>query len=154
GPGILRTLNTAFAPGATFAVDLNGASVGTGFDQLRVNGSVDLGNATLAVALNYSPAAGDHYLLVENDGADPIVNTFLGLPQGAPVDVGGRVFHISYVGGDGNDVELTTNGPPVANPGGPYAVAEGGLTALDATGSTGAVQPGKALAFAWDLDGD
>jgi hypothetical protein len=39
--------------------------------------------------------------------------------------------------------------PPVANPGGPYAVNEGGSVALSGSSSTG-----TGLTYTWDLDGD
>jgi PKD repeat protein len=51
-------------------------------------------------------------------------------------------------------VEVDLNTPPVADPGGPYAVDEGGTVLLDASGSSDAEQPTASLVFEWDLDGD
>ena len=45
-----------------------------------------------------------------------------------------------------------TNNPPVASPGGPYVVAEGGSLTLDASATTD--QDVDALLFTWDVNGD
>ena len=47
------------------------------------------------------------FMLLENDGTDPITGIFSGLPEGAPVIFGTEIFNISYHGGTGNDVVLT-----------------------------------------------
>ena len=63
---------------------------------------------------------------MNNDGSDPIVGTFAGLPQGALLTAAGQTFRINYSGGTGNDVTLTRfvlNPPKVLSvapqPGGP-----------------------------------
>jgi PKD repeat protein len=43
---------------------------------------------------------------------------------------------------------------PVADAGGPYAVAEGGSTGLEALGTTDPDLPDDQLTYAWDFDGD
>ena len=58
---------------------------------------------------------GDTFTIINNKGADPIEGeTFKDLPEGAEVTVGGAIFKISYVGGDGNDVVLTALNDSVA----------------------------------------
>src|SRR5205085_700669 len=54
-----------------------------------------------------APAPGDHFIIVNNDDADPVSGTFAGLPEGGVFSVGGAHFSITYQGGDGNDVVLT-----------------------------------------------
>ena len=58
---------------------------------------------------------GDTFTIINNKGANPIEGaTFKDLPEGAEVTVGGAIFKISYVGGDGNDVVLTALNDSVA----------------------------------------
>ncbi len=53
---------------------------------------------------------------------------------------------------DYTTVTVVQNQPPVANPGGPYAVDECKSLKLDGSGSTD--PNGDAITYAWDLDGD
>jgi hypothetical protein len=81
---------------------------------LNVHGTVALSNITLNASLNFSSSPSDAFTIISNDGADPVVGTFTGLPQGATLAIGGQQFQISYTGGDGNDVVLTEiSGAPV-----------------------------------------
>ncbi len=96
------------AAGSTLRVELAGPAPGSGYDQLKVRGSLDLGGSTLSLSRTYAPAVNDPPLvLVDNDGTDPILGQFAGLPEGALINVGGLPFTISYCGGTGNDVVLT-----------------------------------------------
>ena len=96
----------------TLATEVKSNVTGTGFDQVSVVGSVFLNDATLG--LQYVPGfdvpLGQSIFPILNDGTDPVVGTFAGLPQGAFIDApdphaGGWI--ISYTGGTGNDVSLT-----------------------------------------------
>jgi hypothetical protein len=97
-----------------YEVDLTAA----GNDVLQVTGSVTLEDKPLRVNLNYTPANGTAFVIVDNDGADPVTGIFTmrpnptanfptPLPEGATFVAGGQHFQISYVGGTGNDVVLT-----------------------------------------------
>jgi autotransporter-associated beta strand protein len=111
GPGILTCSNVTFSPSTFFSVDLNGTAPGSGYDQLDVHGSVTLSNAILSLSSSISnlpPAT--RYTIINNEGSDPVHGTFSGLPEGAAVTVGTNQLHISYAGGDGNDVVLATSG--------------------------------------------
>jgi hypothetical protein len=46
--------------------------------------------------------------IIDNRGNAPIQGTFVGLPEGASFETGGRPFTLTYAGGDGNDVVLTS----------------------------------------------
>src|SRR5262249_55594674 len=102
-PGIQRVRDLAFSPSASYVVQLDGPDPGSGYDQLDVTGTVSLDDATLNASLGFSPEAGQRFVIINNDGTDPVSGTFGGLPQGAVVQIGGVPFHVYYDGGDGND---------------------------------------------------
>jgi autotransporter-associated beta strand protein len=117
-PGIQRVQDLAFSAESSYVVQLNGLTPGTGYDQLDVTGTVSLNGATLDASLGFSPNPGDAFVIIQNDGTDPVAGTFAGLPEGAGFRIGGVAFHIYYDGGDGNDVALVRNVPPaVTRPG-------------------------------------
>lgn len=112
-PGILHVEgNLNLAAGATCRLELNSPIAGSGYDQLQVNGVVTLNGATLDIQPGYAVNVGSVFLLIVNDGNDPVVGTFAGLPQGAVFSAGGQTFSISYQSGSGgNDVVLTRVNP-------------------------------------------
>jgi autotransporter-associated beta strand protein len=95
-------------------VELNGTTLGSGYDQLDVVGSVTLTGVTLNPILNFASSVGDQFTIINNDHSDAVIGTFTGLPQGTNLYIGGQLFQISYTGGTGNDVVLTrlTTPPP------------------------------------------
>jgi hypothetical protein len=101
---------------------VTGTTPGSGHDQLKVNGPVNLANTTLMVdaPAGFVPPALARLEIVDNDGTDPILGTFASLAEGANVRVGDdQIMTVSYVGGDGNDVVLISQTPPS------YFLAEG-----------------------------
>jgi hypothetical protein len=97
----------------TLEIELMGTNPGSEFDQLIVNGMVNLNadsgtGGVLDLALDFAPRVGDSFTIVENDGTDLVNGTFLGLMKGAMFSeiFGNQVFgfDISYVGGSGNDI--------------------------------------------------
>jgi hypothetical protein len=136
GPGILTAAgSTTFSAATTFQVALNGNVAGTGYSQLLETGStVNLGNATLAGTLGYSPSPADELIIVHHTGSGA---TFGDFAQGGTVTIGGKLFSIDYgfaADADGipNDVALITFGAAVIpDPGDPTK------TALIVTGTGG-----------------
>jgi autotransporter-associated beta strand protein len=119
-PGVLRSSKLiTLSVGVNVNVELNGVTPGA-FDQLRVTGTVSLNNATLVATRTFDPADGATFTIIDNDGGDPVIGTFNGLPQGAEVLIDGKSFTITYQGGDGNDVVLYA-GPLTLT----YILAEG-----------------------------
>jgi len=122
-PGVLPansaiiTVNGNFTLDAasTFIVDLVATM---SFDRVAVNGTVNLAGSTLSVFERFASVVGDTFNIIANDGADPVVGTFAGLPEGAVFAVGTSFYSISYVAGDGNDVTLThvSGGGPTPTP--------------------------------------
>src|SRR5438552_1367772 len=112
GVGILASGNVNWSSGSPgFVVQLNGTTAGTGYDQLNVTGSVNLGGATLSGTLGFSPPNGTSFTIINNDGGDAVIGTFAGLPEGSTVVLSGQSLQISYVGGTGNDVVLSVVAP-------------------------------------------
>jgi hypothetical protein len=93
-----RTGNFSLASGATYRETTYSPCECVIAVPTVVTGTVNLGGATLA-----SPS---HGVIIENDGTDPVVGTFAGLPEGAGIEP--QHVAITYVGGDGNDVEIKT----------------------------------------------
>lgn len=105
---------TANVSGGKVLADLLSTTSG-GNDQLNVTGTVNLAGTSLIAALNFLPQTGARFVIIKNDGTDAVSGQFAGLSEGANFYISGRLFAISYHGGDGNDVELRflgTGGPP------------------------------------------
>jgi autotransporter-associated beta strand protein len=108
-PGILTcgNLNPSGSGSGIVGFELNGTTPGSGHDQLDVRGTVNLTGLTLQGTLGFASSLSNQFVLIRNDGADPVVGNFNGLPSGNSLSLGGESFRISYTGGDGNDVVLT-----------------------------------------------
>jgi hypothetical protein len=117
GTGLVSTKNLTFASGSSFSdVEIDGATPGSGYDQVKVTGTVNIAaNVTINLTLSpgFTPSAGQVFTLIDNDGTDPVNGSFSNMPGGTTVTLNGLYpFRISYAGGDGNDVTLTcTFGP-------------------------------------------
>lgn len=108
--GTLSTGAVTFAAGTNFNV---GLGVTTG-DQLSVTGAVDLSSATLIATSNVAAQPGNVFVIIANDGIDPTVGTFVGLPEGTELTINGETYTITYNDpgnrfGTGNDVALVRN---------------------------------------------
>ena len=104
--------NMTLNGGDVLAMEINGTTACTLYDQITVNGIVTLGGATLSLAVGYMPTNGDMITIIDNDGGDAVVGQFV---QGAAITAGGYTFDINYAGGDGNDVVLTNCAGGVVN---------------------------------------
>lgn len=113
-PGILTINNNiVFQSGSFFSVELNGTAAGTQYDQLAVNGTVNLSSSLLVLNVGYAANPGDSFFVLVNDGTESITGTFTGLPQDGTMLIGNQLFGISYQGDystgertNGNDVVL------------------------------------------------
>ena len=104
-PGRLTVQGDFVLSNDTVRVELNGATPGSGYDQIRVNGGVMLGSSQLELALGFTPAPDETFIIISNDGVDPVQGTFLGRPQGSYFNSGDTIFYIEYNSGeDDNDV--------------------------------------------------
>src|SRR6185295_6182409 len=77
-PAILTCSNVALTAAADYFVELNGPVAGTGYDQLNVRGTNQLGGATLHVSVGggFAPFEGERLTIINNDGSEAIQGTF------------------------------------------------------------------------------
>ena len=92
--------------------EIEGATLGTQYDNVNVTGTVNLTGGTLTLAGAFVPTAGQVFTIITNDGADAVIGTFAGLPEGASIPFNTMDLVISYIGGTGNDVVLTARAAP------------------------------------------
>ena len=88
----------------------------TGYRALTVAGGVSLHNTALLLTGSFPGAdLGDSFVIVDNDAADAVAGTFLGLNDATLVTAdfqgSGKPAWVDYLGGDGNDVELVVGNP-------------------------------------------
>jgi hypothetical protein len=107
-------------------IELFGTNAGTEYDQLAVNGQVNLNSdngdgGILDIILGYAPNIGDEFVIINNDDAlliDYISGSFAGMPEGHVFKetFQGQTyyFEISYAGGTGNDVVINAVVPEPA----------------------------------------
>jgi autotransporter-associated beta strand protein len=112
-PGSLDCSNLTFSATGDVFVELAGDSPGPyGYDQMNVRGTVALNGATLHVSNNSAPFEGQRFVIIANDGADPVTGTFAGLPNGSVLALNGVQFLLRY-GSPGNDVALIVTNTPL-----------------------------------------
>ncbi|MFN8347614.1 MAG: BspA family leucine-rich repeat surface protein, partial [Spirosomataceae bacterium] len=104
----------SFATNNNLNIVINGTTVNTNYHQLNVSGVINLTGLNLVLSGSHTPAAGQTFTIVNNDGGDLITGTFNGLTQGATIAnfLGSSLSAtISYTGGDGNDAVITVQAP-------------------------------------------
>ena len=111
-PGALSTGALSAGTGTIFQIEIDGPTAGLEYDQLIANGNVHLdgnglGGATLGLTINYLPANGTEFKLIDNISNDLTIGQFLGFSHNSVVDINNMKFAVSYTGGNGNDFTLT-----------------------------------------------
>jgi hypothetical protein len=133
-------------PSGTLAIEIGLDSVGGGgaADSVGIIGTgrkVILGGALdLQLIGGYVPTASDNVftLLLLDDPTSTILGEFDAYPEGMLVDLAGRLYALSYQGGDGNDVTLTAQASPYPN--GQWASSVLGYSSQYSAGSWAAAQ--------------
>jgi hypothetical protein len=98
--------NVAFTAGSTFAVDITNAVAGTGYDQLRMTGALELSGGALQINLgSYIPQQNAEFTIIS--GATSSSGSFAQGRAMAASESGATWFSINTHGGSGNDVVLT-----------------------------------------------
>ncbi len=135
--GFLTSADLGFGVNGSLELELNGLSAGLSYDQVKVTGVVNLGNASLHAMVGFQSAISNKFVIIVNDGNDSVVGTFKGLNEGVPFVIGNALFTISYHGGDGNDVELTQISAPIPAQIGGITQVAGGQMNLGGSGLPG-----------------
>ena len=130
--------------GSTYLVSMDGLNPGAGgYGQTRVQDLVILNGAVLDLVTSnsFAPSITRSFTIIENAGTSAVAGTFYHLPEGSTTSLNGINYQISYVGGTGNDVVLTSvrdvpvpTGPQVAAP---FSLAAGSTVASLGDGRIG-----------------
>ena len=107
---VFNTGALTLASASNFRVDINGTTVGSQYDQLRVpTGGVTITGSNLVVTVGTTLSLGQTFTILNKATLGLITGTFAGIPEGGTVaGSNGTVFSVSYIAGDGrNDVVLT-----------------------------------------------
>ncbi len=106
----------SFNTGTSLNIIINGQLVDINYTQLNVIGVVNLTGAILNISGSYIQPQCTPVMIINNDGVDPVIGTFQGLPEGflfVNYLGSGKNVSISYKGGDGNDVVLIERVIPI-----------------------------------------
>lgn len=125
-PGCLIAGDTTII--GSFDVEIGGKTACTDYDQLVVNGTVDVTDGDLNVSHynSFEPKVGNEFIIVRNDGSDSVTGTFSGLDEGGTFKVGKYTYEITYEGGIGNnDIVITLVDIAEKAPGSPNTGARG-----------------------------
>jgi hypothetical protein len=116
--------DVSFGPDAVTHVELGGLVPGRDHDQLQIAGALALsGRLEVTLVRPFELEVGQYFEII--DVAGPVTGQFRGLAEGARVPFFDTLpLHVTYLGGDGNDVGL-------------YAVSEPATAALLALGALG-----------------
>jgi len=111
-PGRLTCSNLTFSAQSHFFVELHDGPPGlNGHDQMNVQGSVTLNNATLHLSGSSGFTEGQRFVIIENDGTDPVTGTFAGLPNGSVLTLNNLQFLLLYNNPVSDVVLVVTNTP-------------------------------------------
>jgi YVTN family beta-propeller protein/autotransporter-associated beta strand protein len=100
--GILRATRVYMSGDVSFVVDLTGPTAGVDCDRVEASDFAAINTSTLVISPSSALPIGSSCTILTN-----ATGTFAGLAEGAMLIAGARVYRISYIGGDGNDVTLT-----------------------------------------------
>lgn len=96
-------------------IEIGGTAPGTQFDQLIVDGGLNLaGTLQIQRIGGFDPTPGQSFQIITKTSAGLVAGTFTGLSEGDVFFSDGEFWQITYRGGDGNDVVLTSAVPEPA----------------------------------------
>jgi hypothetical protein len=106
--GTLHTANLTFGSESAAIVSVENGPSGIVTDQIDVTGTVtidSLASISVWVSPDTYPMPGQSFVLINNDGNDPVIGAFAG-GEGAILEGPTYKFRLTYHGGDGNDVAV------------------------------------------------
>ena len=138
--------------GGVLSYKLSGSGASPSFGQLKISGALDLNGATLTLASTLASLPTSPITLIDLAGVDSTSSRFAGLAEGASLTVSGALFHITYFGGDGNDVALI---PIPPTPVGIIQLGDlGRFSGFTIFGKNGGNRLGISVGSAGDVNGD
>ncbi len=109
-------------------------------DQLDISGTITIGNNVVlqtARLTGFTPIVGNTFVIINNDGTDPVVGNFVGLPEGSTLNnfLGTNLTAvITYAGGSNNNDVVITVLPTVTLSVSPASIPENnGVATFTAT---------------------
>ena len=131
-----------------------GGAMASEYDRLNLQAAVALDGALdIDFENGFVPEINDSFVILTKESSGPSVGEFDSLPENAVVTVDTTQLRITYVGGDGNDVQLTAiNHVPSADAGGPYEIDQG--DSLNLNGGASSDPDSHSLNFAWEISGN
>jgi autotransporter-associated beta strand protein len=107
GPGTFTiTKQLLFKSDGIYSFDLDSSTLTA--DRVIAKGvTIDIGARFSFGVVTGALPAGSVFTIIDNTAATPIVGNFSNLPDGSIFTQSGNIFHVSYEGGDGNDLTLT-----------------------------------------------
>ncbi|MBL9167273.1 MAG: autotransporter-associated beta strand repeat-containing protein [Verrucomicrobiales bacterium] len=133
GPGqtaVLRVKGDLELSSSDVRIEINGLAPGVGYDVIRVNGGVILGNSSLHLTSAFTATTNDSFLVLQKTSPGPIQGIFLNATEGSIIGTAPDTFRITYQGGDGNDVVLQRVGVAGSTISGISALAGGTMEIL------------------------
>lgn len=95
--------SASMASGSQMVLGMNSL---TNYGQLNSSGALSIAGVTLSLSWFFTSSSGNTFTIINKTGAGAVTGTFAGLAEGATFTSNGRMYQITYVGGDGNDVVL------------------------------------------------
>lgn len=113
--GFLSVRSLTMDRNAMFKAAIGGTQAGVNYSQVEVRGAVDITNAMLNLSLGFAPTAdGQKFFILLNNGADPVVGEFAGMPDGFQFFLGfmgiSYPFRINYTGDSTINPPTSTGG--------------------------------------------
>ncbi|MEM9261459.1 MAG: hypothetical protein AAGA62_17600, partial [Bacteroidota bacterium] len=108
-PGCASFKKAVFLSGATLAIEIEGPTACTEYDQIVFDEFLSVDGATLELSGQYLPIAGDTFIVGRANRQEPSSGPFSGLSNGATLEFNGALLEINYSDGFSQfDIYLAT----------------------------------------------